>query len=348
MLSKEFIEDVRYNCNVSDANYWGYFSICTLLLRFRELFKIEENLEPWDPIENKKISAWIEIRENLWKEFENKKLKELKLNGELFLPFDVERINSIISKYGFAYGAGYALFMKPSFFLGRIKNYEKIEGYDVYIIEKEIVRDIFSSPGMSIGKTIFIRITDIKFRLWDEIQTWLNKKGNIYDFLRSKLKNPSRFDYSFEEFFRIVEKYCSLVLYHEISEQEESNPDWRELIKQCKNNSKTEHILRGIQDLIADFSEKGVLNKAIIEKDKELLYLYLASQGPYQKKILKGAILQIEKALLDDEWEKINKVRISQFEKWKSNYNHILEIFKLKGFEQVRNITNKIFDGGLN
>lgn len=347
MLSSEFIENVRYNCDVSDAQYWGYFSICTLLLRLRELFKVGKNLEPWDRINTEEIMPWIDRKEKIWEELEEANLMPVKLNGKSYSPFNTDEINNIIVNEGFVYGAGYALFMKPSFFVGKIKNYEKIDGYDVYFIEKEIVRDLFSSPGMSIGKTVFIRITDIKFRLWDSVQNWFNKKGWIYDFLLSQFKHPLTWSYPYENFYKIIDKYCRIVLYHEISEQEEAISEWKKIIKHC-NNSKTEHILRGIQDLIADFSERGPLNRAIIEKDKELLCLYLTSQRPYQKKMLTNTISQIEKALGNEDWEKVNNLRIAQFRKWKNNYNNIIEIFQSKGFEEVKTLTNKIFEGGLN
>ncbi len=347
MLTPEFLETVNYNCDVSDAQYWGYFSICTLLLRLREFFKVEKNLAPWDRINNEEIIPWIDKKESIWKELENKCLITVKINGKSYSPFNVNEINNIIVNDGFVYGAGYALFMKPSFFVGRIKNHEKIEGYDVYFIEKELARDLFSSPGMSIGKTIFIRITDIKFRIWDAVQNWFNKKTKIYEFILSRYQHPSTWSYPYENFYNIVDKYCKIVLYHELSEQEEAISEWGEIIKNC-NNSKTEHILRGIQDLIADFSEKGPLNRAIIEKDKELLCLYLVGQKPYQKKMLTNTIAQIEKALENENWEKINNLRIAQFKKWKNNYINIIEIFKSKGLKEVKNLTNQIFEGGLN
>lgn len=346
MLNSEFFKTISFNCDVSDANYWGYFSICTLLLRLRQLFKIERNLEPWDKISNEEIFPWIEKKETTWKELENAQLIPIRINGKSYSPFHIDEINSIIVNNGFVYGAGFALFMKPSFFVGIIHRFEKIEGYSVYFIDKEIVRDMFSSPGMSIGKTVFIRLTDIKYRLWEDLQSWIGKKG-AYEIVLSKFGNPNMWQHPFKEFKKIVDKYSKIVLYHEIAEQEESAPYWNEIIKKC-DNSKTEHILRGIKDFVADFSERGPLHKAFIEKDKELLGLYIISQGAYQKKILKPALLQIEKALISDDWQKIEEIRIREFNKWKNNHEQILEIFKSQGIDAVKNLTNKIFEGGIN
>jgi hypothetical protein len=344
MLNPDFLKTVSFNCDVSDANYWGYFSICTLLLRLRELFKIERGLEPWDRISNDEILPWIERKEAVWKKLENASLIPVQINGKFYSPFDIEEINSIIVNNGFVYGAGFALFMKPSFFIGLIHRFEKVEGYDVYFIEKEIVRDIFSSPGMSVGHTVFIRLTDIKYRLWENLQSWRGK--NSHEFL---LKSGILHEYqiSSKEFQKIIDTYSKIVLYHEIAEQELNSSCWNEMIKKC-DNSKTEHILRGILDFVADFSEKGPVYKAFLERNKELLSLYILTQGAYQKKILNNVFLQIQQALISEDWQKIEEIRNIEFNRWKNNHKQILEIFKLQGFDGVKTLTDKIFEGGIN
>lgn len=347
MLNPEFFDAVSFNCDVSDSKYWGYFSICTLLLRLRQLFKIERDLEPWESINNDEILPWIEKKEEKWKELENAQLIQLKINGKSYQPFDIEGINDNIIKNGFIYGAGYALFMKPSFFVGLIHKYEKIDGYEVFFVDKEIIRDLFSSSGMSIGNTIYIRLTDIKYRLWEDLHGWINKKKSFYGRTLSKFGHPANWEYPFKEFRSLVYIYSKIVLHHEIAELQENIPQWNEIIKKC-DNSKTEYILRGIKDFIADFSEKGPLYKAIIEKDKELLSLYILTQGVYQKKILNQVILQIEKALLSEDWGKIEEIRKIEYERWKNNHDKILEIYKIRGFDAVKNITNRIFEGGTN
>ncbi|GAB5046283.1 Sfum_1244 family protein [Thermodesulfovibrio sp. TK110] len=342
MLNSEFFKTVRYNCDVSDANYWGYFSICTLLLRLRELYKIERGLEPWDSISNDEILPWIEKKEAVWKELENASLIPFQINGKSYSPFDIDEINSIIVNNGFVYGAGFALFMKPSFFVGSIYKFEKIDGYNVYFVDREIVRDIFSSPGMSVGDTIFIRLTDIKYRLWEDLQSWSVK--NCHELIS---KSGISHEYSPQEFKKIVDIYSKIVLYHEIAEQELNSSCWNEIIKKC-DNSKTEHILRGIIDFVADFSEKGPIHKAFLERNKELLSLYILTQGAYQKKILKPILLQIQKALISEDWQKIEEIRNLEFNRWKNKHEEIQEIFKLQGFEAIKNLTNRIFEGGVN
>ncbi|MCS7215862.1 MAG: hypothetical protein NZ826_06920 [Thermodesulfovibrio sp.] len=346
MVDSELIKTVRYNCDVSDAHYWGYFSICNLLLRLRELFRVEKGLEPWESIKNDEILPWIEKKEQNWKVLENAELIPIKINDRSYSPFDIEEINKIIVDNGLVYGAGYALFLKPSFFIGLIQRCEKIDGYDVYFINKEFARDIFSSPGMSIKKNIFIRLVDIKNRLWENLDSWSNKNKATFQTALSEIGNLEEWRASFNKFKKIVEKYAKFVLYHEIAEQEESNIKWNEIIKNC-NTSKTEHILRGVNDFIADFSPKGPVSRSIIEQDRELLALYILSQGVYKRRLLKVTLQQIEKALASDNWQKIEEIRFNEFIRWKNLSEKIIEIFNTEGFEGVKKFTDKIFEGGM-
>jgi len=66
MILNEITEQVKYNCNVSDANYWGYFSMCNLLLKLRELYFHENSMNHASRPEKNEVAEWISVRENLW------------------------------------------------------------------------------------------------------------------------------------------------------------------------------------------------------------------------------------------------------------------------------------------
>ena len=53
-------ETVRYNCNVSDARHAGSYSICGLALRLRDLYKWENELDPWIEKDAAQVLDWIE------------------------------------------------------------------------------------------------------------------------------------------------------------------------------------------------------------------------------------------------------------------------------------------------
>ena len=57
---------IQHNCNISDARDNGIYSICTLVLKLRNLYKGENGLEPWDEPDSPILLDWIYAKENFW------------------------------------------------------------------------------------------------------------------------------------------------------------------------------------------------------------------------------------------------------------------------------------------
>lgn len=91
---------VKRNCNISDAKYWGTYSICGFLLRLRELYRIEKCIRPWDKIQQEEMGEWISERESLWKELEDQDFADITVNGNAYGPFEVEKLNAELEKKG--------------------------------------------------------------------------------------------------------------------------------------------------------------------------------------------------------------------------------------------------------
>ncbi len=68
---------IKHNCNISDARYWGSYSLCGLLLRLRELYRAESGVGLWEKIQQKEIGEWIAKRESLWKELEDENFRDI-------------------------------------------------------------------------------------------------------------------------------------------------------------------------------------------------------------------------------------------------------------------------------
>ncbi|WP_460177407.1 Sfum_1244 family protein [Thermodesulfovibrio hydrogeniphilus] len=335
-------EIISYNCDVSDAKYWGFFSVCNLLLRLRELFKVERSLEPWDSISNDEILLWIEKKESVWKELENAEFKPFSLNGQLISPFDVQTINSFFMKNKLVYGAGYALYMKPSFFLGTLKKYIKYNGYEIYFVGQEIIRDLFSSPGMSIDNLIFIRLSDIKIRLWEHLLMLNSKKEPLADIIFNEIPPPSRWCPPYREFDTFVDIYSEIVMLHEVAECNISNENWKSVLSLCKDY-KMEQVLRAVKDFLSDFSEEGPIKKAIEREGFRSISLYLVTIGVYQSKIFKPVFEEIKKSILNKDLASIEEIRQSQYNRWLSISEDILSA---KDVQQLKNLTDEIFNLG--
>ena len=96
---KSFTRQVLQNCDISDANNAGLYSICGLALRLRDLYKWEKQLPPWEERNSSEILDWIEAKENRWEAFAENDYQELFLFGKTFDPFDSDGVNVVLEPY---------------------------------------------------------------------------------------------------------------------------------------------------------------------------------------------------------------------------------------------------------
>ncbi len=325
---RDFFEDVKYNCNISDAKYWGYFSICGLLMRLRELYRAEHGLKPWSPIDRNDILRWIGERERIWSEMEDKDFRNLKLFDEVFEPFELSEINNRLKKRGIVYGAGYGLYMKPTFFIGKLCSYLEISDYSVYLVGDELVRDIFTSSGMLQGRCIFLRLAPMKTHLWEKFNERGSGKNPLFDRLFSGYDFSSNalnedIDTLFDE---VSLKLSSIILNHEIAEAMEDIPVWQDIIVTiCDRES--EHRLRFLKDIIADTSEYGPLKKIIETEDIQGIALYISLienyRAPFYIKFRKDILLFME----NNDWSGLENLRMEIYKKVRDIREKIVDLF---------------------
>jgi hypothetical protein len=121
-LLETVVNQVVHNCNISDARYAGYYSVCGLALRLRDLYKWEKGLDPWVEDEPSKVLEWIGEREDLWEDLTHENFKKITIKGLSYDAFDTKAINRAISYHGLVYGAGYVHSLKPTFFLASLED----------------------------------------------------------------------------------------------------------------------------------------------------------------------------------------------------------------------------------
>jgi len=165
----EITSRVLHNCNISDANNAGMYSICGLALRLRDLYKWEQGLPPWEERDSSEVLEWIEAKENQWDRCMDSEFAQLSINGKTFDPFDTIGINAVLEPQNIYYGAGYARSLKPTFFLATIAEKSKINGTTVYTLDRELARDLLTIPALSQDDHIILRQDAAKLYLWDNI-----------------------------------------------------------------------------------------------------------------------------------------------------------------------------------
>ena len=135
---KDITEQVLQNCDITDSQNAGLFSICGLALRLRDLYKWEKGLEPWIEKDSSEILDWIGAKEQKWEELTEEDFKAIEINGSQYDPFDTTGINAVLKPHGFFYGAGYARSLKPTFFLAEVETAKGINGHPVVVLGREL------------------------------------------------------------------------------------------------------------------------------------------------------------------------------------------------------------------
>ncbi len=333
-MNEPLINDIKFNCDVSDAKYWGFYSVCGLLMRYRDLYRSEMGLKPWSEINRKEIAAWIEKKETRWPELEQQDFRPLRMGNKTFLPFEVAEINEVLNGQGLVYGAGYGMYMKPSFFLAELRSIRRVSGLTVYTSGKELVRDLFTSPGMLQERTIFLRLEPLTVLLLYKHGELNARHSPALEDAFSQYGVPQRqlMDSTFEQRMEAAAgRYAEILLAHELAEAAEETPEWKELLSLVEGDRKAEHFLRAVKDLLADTSEQGPYKKIIGARDRGALGLSIAMTEGFRK-VLFPEIREAYAALCRGlDWDAVERARKTGYERFRSLRDDIVGRYRLDG-----------------
>ena len=323
--------DIKFNCDVSDAKFWGFYSVCGLLMRYRDLFRSEKGLKPWADIRREDIGAWIEQKESRWPGLEQKDLRDLVIDGQAFPPFDVSGINRALDGRGLVYGAGYGMYLKPTFFLAELRSVRRISGLTVYTSGRELVRDLFTSPGMLQEKSVFLRLEPlIVLLLYKHSELNTRQVSALEDaFAHYGLPRRQIIDGTFElRIAEMAERYSEILLAHELAEDAEEVADWKEALSVAAGDRQVEHYLRAVKDLVADTSDRGPLRMIIESRDCGALGLAIALAEGYRKILypeLKAAYADFS---LHHDWAAVERARKTGYGLFLSRRDEIVKLFR--------------------
>ena len=307
---------VQNNCDISDANHSGLFSLCGLLLRLRDLYKSEQNLRPWEEPEPAALLEWIDAREKRWEGLIGMDFQSISLGGESFDPFDVAAINERLRPSGLVYGAGFAVGMKPSFFLGELVHSQTLERLTIDTIDRELVRDLFVTPALRQGSRIFARRSAMLFFLWDQVAEMRPsaRQALAYAF--------GQHDIEVEEIRRlpmqlatelqsVADSELDTWIYHEIGEVKESGfpgQIWHEIVS-TYSNGPIEIFARVLKDLLADTHTGGLLGHIIQHRLSSSLGFFVSFIRPFTRLLFPEVIEAFDQFMLAGDWSTIEKAR---------------------------------------
>jgi len=305
---------IQHNCDISDARDNGIYSLCTMVLKLRNLYKWERGLEPWEEPDSPVVLDWIEAKENYWEKIAEEEYIKLPVKGSLLDPYDITKVNEKLQDSTY-YGAGYGRSMKSIFFLSEVIERTGVDGCPVLILGKEKVRELSVPFAMLQDGLIIIRREPLRFFLWDQVQE-----------IRASSRLPLRFALGIygvpahteldqlalrEKFDEIVDNEIPTFIHHEIGELREDSLDSataKKLIS-AYPESAIELTVRALKDTLADTHPDGMLSYIISEEREASLGFYLGFLDG-MRKVLFPEIVDAFKTFRDDhDWAGITAAR---------------------------------------
>ena len=276
---EKLTNQVLYNCDISDASHAGLYSICGLALRLRDLYKWENRLPPWEEKDTAEILDWIGVKEERWEDVVELDFGILAVNGGKFDAFDTAGINRLLEPHGLYYGAGYAHSLKPTFLLAEIDEKRLINDIPVYILGRELARDLLTLPALTQGDAILMRTEAARLYLWDQM-SYIKKSGRPalqYALANCGLPGSNSCELR-PHLDRLLEIQKDSFIYHEIGEMTDTvfeRSVWREIVSEHPR-SPVELTVRVLKDLLADTNPSGTLPRIIHTRNKPALAFYAA------------------------------------------------------------------------
>ena len=299
------------NCSISDSRYAGVFSVCGLALRLCDLYKWEKGLAPWVEKDAGEILDWIGAKEQMWENLTEKNFNDMKILGNPYDPFDTKGINSVLEPQGFFYGAGYVRSLKPSFFLAEIEDNREIDGYSIYILGRELARDLFTVPALSQNACILLRKESAKRYIWDKIFFMTKSGRSALGFALEKYGvNQKKSEDLRVNLEKISKAEMGTFLYHELGELRDTVFDrtlWQEIIAAFPHTP-IEMFARSVKDLLADTNEFGTLRYIARENKTASLALYVAFFDGFAKTLFPELNQAFQEFANTADWKTVDRV----------------------------------------
>jgi hypothetical protein len=318
--SSPLIQDIQHNCDISDARDHGIYSMCTMILKLRNLYKWENQLQPWEEPVPADLLNWIEAKENGWETIAGESFRLLSISGKTMDPFALEEINSALCDDQVVYGAGYGRSMKTVFFLAEKIEGRSSEGCPILVLGKELAREMASPFAMVQDGLIIIRREALRFFFWDQIQEIRSCRNSLpqalqpYGVFNNGVLDQERLKSALDN---IVDEEMNLFIYHEIGEilQTTFTSGTLRAIVGHFPGTVIEHVGRAVKDILADTHPHGLVSYIVRDRREASLGFYLSFLDGLRERLFPEGVKAWQRFLVDRDWQHIEQARNTCWER---------------------------------
>ena len=317
MTVRSLYQAIKHNCDISDARDNGIYSICTLVLKLRNLYKWEHGLQPWEEPDSPELLDWIAAKEEYWETIRTEPFLSIPVNGQGVDPFLLPEINRYLCRENHIYGAGYGRSMKAVFFMAEILEERLVDGCPTLILGREKARELSSPFAMLQDGVIYIRKDPMRFFFWDQIQE-INPSGRIavqqalaeYGLMKDgcSLKRKELI----AVFDEIVEEELEIFIYHEVGESRENLLGGNVLKKiiAAYPASALELLARAVKDILADTHPSGLLSHIVGRERRSSLGFYISFLDGMRKLLCPELHEAAQAFWVDNDWSLLQRTLV--------------------------------------
>lgn len=289
--TQSLVQQVQHNCDISDANHAGNYTLCIYLLKMREYYRWIHALDFSEDLQSDRMSEWLREKEDTWDRVVDQPYQPIIITDQSFDAFDNRGINAKISASSnqdqLFYHAGIGQKAVQHFFIA-----ERVDSYtegatEISITGQEYARDLTAPPAMSTANEIIVRQESLKRLCWERYQEWH----------WSQLDNPMGKALAYYPFAdsvpealqMMVETEQHTLIQHERGEMQISQQfgaKWPQMMLKLLG-SRAELMARAVRDNLADCL--STLPFLIEQQNPAALHFYFANLAHLRKDIFPSA-----------------------------------------------------------
>jgi hypothetical protein len=285
---QNLISQVQYNCDISDANHAGNYTLCIYLLKMREYYRWMNALEFCDDFAADSMTQWLRERESSWESVMDEPFRDIQLNESRYDPFDSGAINSSIKQQQLFYHAGIGQKAVQHFFIAELVEQRLQDGVRISVTGREYARDLTAPPAISTQSEIIVRQESLKRMCWERYQEWNwnrldNPMGTALSFYPFEQDIPAALD-------SMVKVEQNTLIKHEQGEMQISQAvgeQWSHMMLKLLG-SKAELLARSVRDHLADCLH--TLPFLLEQQNPASIHFYFANLTQLRKELFPTAM----------------------------------------------------------